>query len=627
MKFIPNIITQHRYNCNRSSMLSKWQRSNTIKTIVILSFIIANFGADCFAQLPFTQPVYNYSKDSAVSFGTTTNYCGFPFELKMNVYKPIGTNQPEKRPLIIFVHGGAFISDADFNEPDMNSMAIEFVKRGYVSASIDYREGLHLKAYTTGYPGTINLWNIPLVTVNWDAEARLFAADSAETIRAIYRAQQDVKAAIRYFKLRADVDSVDICAVFLAGHSAGAIAVLQAAFTDQLTEKPILTTTQTALPNPSWQNRCDLYNPFNPSECILYQANGPQGRDNAAYTALNKPGDDFENAAAYLRPDLGTISGNVNPGATDEILGVGAMAGAVTDTNLLVNAVNFPAVFLYHQPADRVVDFNRNRPFSFYNDLLSPGPNYEWPILNGSQFIKNKLAQINYPGRVANYWFDNSLADPLALTSHAILPYPSTVADSMAKFFAEILAAPHNCLTVVPLRSILQGSLFGNSIKLQMEILESSEQVNKLVLQKSTNGRDFFNLTSLIPGRETLFTFTDTLPAPKNFYRMEITTAALKMFSNTVYINYQYNNVKVFPNPVKGRYLQVQFNNAGLAGRGRLFIKNMLGEMILVKEMNLSPGLQTQKIDVAALPAGLYLLEWRNNKSEKIMTGSFVKTN
>lgn len=627
MRFSVKIFTPNIASCQLRLPFAMRQYFSTVSMIGLLSFISCFFAAGCFAQLPFTQPVFNYSKDSAVSFGTTTNYCGFPFELKMNVYKPIGTNQPEKRPLIIFVHGGALVSDANFNEPDMNSMAIEFAKRGYVSASIDYREGLHLKAYATGFPGTINLWNIPGGVINWNAEARLFAADSAETIRAVYRAQQDVKAAIRYFKLRADVDSIDICAVFLAGHSAGAIAVLQAAFTDRLTEKPLLTETQSTLPNPSWQNRCELYNPFSPSECILYQPNGPQGRDNAAYMALNTPGDDFENAAAYLRPDLGPIGGSINSGATDEILGVGAMAGAVTDTNLLVNAVYFPAVFLYHQPADRVVDFNRNRPFSFYNDLLSPGPNNEWPILNGSQIIKNKLVQINYPGRVSNYWFDNSLADPLALTSHAILPYPSTVADSMAKFFAEILAAPHNCLTVIPLRSILQGSLFGSSIKLKMEIVESSEQVKKLVLQKSTNGRDFFNLTSLIPGRETLFAFTDSLPAPKNFYRMEITTAALKIFSNTVYLNYQYNNVNVFPNPVTGRHLQVQINNSGLAGSSLLFIKNMLGEIVLVKEMSLSSGLQMQKIDVSALPAGFFLLEWRNKKSEKIMTGSFIKTN
>ena len=598
-----------------------------VTTLSLLLFIIGSYATRCFAQLAFTQPIYNYTKDSAVNFGSITNYCGFPFPLKMNVYKPTGANQPAKRPLVIFVHGGAFVSDADFNEPEMNSMAIEFAKRGYVSASIDYREGMHLKAYGTGNPGTINLWNIPGVTVNWNAEARLFAADSAETIRAIYRAQQDVKAAIRYFKLRSNVDSVDICAVFLAGHSAGGITVLQAAFTDRLTEKPLLAATQTTLPNPNWQNRCELYNPFNPSECLLYQSNGPQGRDNAAYTSLNSPGDEYENAAAYLRPDLGDISGDINAGVTDEILGVGAMAGAITDTNLLVNAVNFPAVFLYHQPADRVVDFYRNRPFGFYNDLLSPGPNNEWPILNGSLFIKNKLAQINYPGRVATYWFDNSAADPLALNSHAILPYPVTVADSMAKFFAQVLAAPHNCLGVVPLRSTLQASLWGNRIKLTMQILESNGQVKNLLLQKSTNSRDYINLTNVVPDVETLFTFIDSTPAAQNFYRIEITTPAQKVFSNTVHIQYQQNSIKIYPNPITGRYVQLQINNSGFAGNCNLLIKDMWGKMIVTREVHLPYGFHMQTIDVATLPAGFYVVELLNNRLEKVGADKFIKTN
>lgn len=598
-----------------------------MKTLSILFVIIGSFTGHCDAQLPYTQPIYNYTKDSAVSFGSATNYCGFPFALKMNVYKPTGVNQAIKRPLVIFVHGGAFVSDADFNEPEMNSMAIAFAKRGYVSASIDYREGLHLKAYGTGFPGTINLWNIPGATVNWNAEARLFAADSAETIRAIYRAQQDVKAAIRYFKLRSDLDSVDICAVFLAGHSAGGITVLQAAFTDQLTEKPLLGATQTTLPNPNWKNRCEITNPFNPAECLFFQPNGPQGRDNAAYTALNRAGDDYENAAAYQRPDLGPIGGAINPGATDEILGVGAMAGAITDTNLLINATNFPAVFLYHQPADRVVDFYRNRPFGFYNDLLSPGPNNEWPILNSSLFIKNKLAQIRYPGQVATYWFDNSAADPLALNSHAILPSPVTVADSMAKFFAQVLASPHNCLSVVPLRSTLRANLSGSRIKVRMDILENSGQVKKLILQKSTNGRDYSNLTSFVPGSENVFNFIDNTPTSQNFYRMEITTTAQKVFSNTVHIQYQQNNISIYPNPVTGKYLQLQINNGSSAGKGTLLLKDMWGKVIATKELYLANGLHTQTIEVAMLPAGFYVVELLNNKLEKLGLGKFIKTN
>lgn len=598
-----------------------------LKLISFLFFTVLGYSLVSSAQLPFTQPIYNFQKDSAVNFGSTVNYCGFPFALKMNVYKPMGGIQRAKRPLVIFVHGGAFVSDADFNEPEMNGMAIEFAKRGYVSASLDYREGLHLKAYGTGFPGTINLWNFPGAVVNWNAEARLFAADSAETIRAIYRAQQDVKAAIRYFKSRAAIDSIDVCAIFLAGHSAGAIAVLQTAFTDRLEEKPSLTESLSTLPNPNWKNRCEWVNPFNPAECWAVQPNGPEGRDNAAYSALNQQGDDYENATSYLRPDLGPISGdqNLNANITDEILGVAAMAGAITDSNLLVNILNFPAVFLYHQPADRVVDYNRNKPFSFYNDFLSPGPNNQWPILYGSLFIKNKLAQINYPGLVESYWYDNSAQDPLALNSHAILPYPTTIADTMAKFFAKVLAAPFNCLSIVPLRSNLQANLLGNSVKVQMEILESTADVFKLTLQKSTNGRDFINIKTFIPGRETHFTFIDVNPATANFYRMEITTPLSKSFSNTVYISFQNKEVKIYPNPINGKILNLKFNNIGFAGKGYSVIKDIQGKIILINEINLQPGFQIEKIDVGNIAAGLYLIELQTTKGERILNTRFIK--
>ena len=600
-----------------------------LKIFIFLFFIIIFINNECFAQLPYTQPTFNYSKDSAVSFGTVTNYCNFPFELKMNVYKPLGAGQSAKRPLIIFVHGGAFISDADFNDPEMNTMAMEFAKRGYVAASIDYREGLHLKAYGTGLPGTIGIWNLPGAVVDWNAEARLFIADSAEIVRGIYRAQQDVKAAIRFFKSRADIDSIDVCAVFLGGHSAGAITILQAAFTDNLAEKPVLAEALSTLPNPKWKNRCEWVNPFDPNNCLLIQPNGPQGRDDLAYTKLNRPGDEFENASSYVRTDLGLIGGdqNINEGITDEILGVGAMAGAIIDTNLLINTVNFPAVFLYHQPADRVVPFYRDKPFSFYNDLLLPGPNNLWPFMYGSSIIKNKLAQLNYPGQVAEYTYVNPEFDPLGLASHSLLPYPQTIADSMAKFFAKILAAPHNCLGIVPLRSNLQATLLGNQINVRMEILESTEQVNNLILQKSTNGRDFINIKTFIPGRERLFTYKDNNPSAENFYRMEISAGSNKSFSNTVHISYGNTELKIYPNPVSGKFLNINFKNSGSAGNGYILIKDVQGKLIMKREINLQDGYQTQKIDVAKLPTGLYLLELNNASGEKTINSKFIKTN
>ncbi|MCB0786049.1 MAG: hypothetical protein KDC02_17815, partial [Flavobacteriales bacterium] len=51
-----------------------------------------------------------------------------------------------------------------------------------------------------------------------------WAYDPAEVIRAAYRAQQDVRGAVRYLKGRAAQDSSSTTNVYLLGFSAGAIS-------------------------------------------------------------------------------------------------------------------------------------------------------------------------------------------------------------------------------------------------------------------------------------------------------------------------------------------------------------------------------------------------------------------
>ena len=95
------------------------------------------------AQSLYTNPVFSIRKDSAVYVGTAPNYCGLGYDIKVNIYKPIGDFNT-KRPVAICIHGGAFTSSEDFNEPLTNGLAQEFAKRGYVGVCIDYREGHHL---------------------------------------------------------------------------------------------------------------------------------------------------------------------------------------------------------------------------------------------------------------------------------------------------------------------------------------------------------------------------------------------------------------------------------------------------------------------------------------------------
>jgi predicted esterase len=103
------------------------------------------------------------------------------------------------RPLIIYCHGGGFTSGAR-NSTWPNKFCQSFAKRGYVTASIDYRLGI----------GT-----------NGDADV----------MSAQIRAVQDAKAAVRFFKQTAIEQGnpyrIDTAQIYIAGESSGGIIALQ----------------------------------------------------------------------------------------------------------------------------------------------------------------------------------------------------------------------------------------------------------------------------------------------------------------------------------------------------------------------------------------------------------------
>jgi fermentation-respiration switch protein FrsA (DUF1100 family) len=172
---------------------------------------------NCTGQLPYSQRLYAIVKQTGIVTGTALNYCGGVDTLKVNMYKPIGDSNL-KRPVAIFLHGGGFTSTDDANDEDMTFFAEEFARRGYVGISADYREGYHLYPFSPGLPGPYN--NAPLVVQRYNSfDGGFFAADSAELIRAAYRAQQDVKGIIRWMKERNLDDSTSTCKCYcIAGY-------------------------------------------------------------------------------------------------------------------------------------------------------------------------------------------------------------------------------------------------------------------------------------------------------------------------------------------------------------------------------------------------------------------------
>lgn len=581
--------------------------------ITILLLLIA-FSTN--AQL-YTQPVYATRKDSAVIFGDETplNYCGRPFTLKMNMYKPVGDGNTQ-RPVVICVHGGAFTSGVDFNESSMNVMAREFAKRGYVAVSINYREGHHLYPYGTGNPqfkdaGAGIAFQLLTGSTDWTIQARLYVADSAEVIRSVYRAQQDVKAAIRKMKQRRFTDSTSPCKVFLAGHSAGGISVLAAALTDLGSEKPAVANAMPAAANPQWRDRCEwqITNPFPPFNpiCLATQLNGPQNKDNAAYITHNPAPFNYNAASCYQRPDLGPIDGNVNlsAAANTKIMGVASLCGAVVDTNIF-SGNYFPPIFMYHQPADRVVPYNTGYPFSYLNDFFAPGPNNKWPLFYGSGWIKNKLNRMNYPAANVLWTYDNSINDPFGTTTHDIIPSIASVTDSIARFFSRIMDTSTLCNTaILALPVSFTAQKDGTTALLNWT---AGADASQFMVQHSADGLNFADAGTVLYNPQTdRYSFRHVkVVMNMNYYRLKITDRNGSVeYSEIRSLNFGgKGQVQFFPNPVSDM-LTIALPNELLQKTVQVKIMNAAGKLMVSK---VSANSSTIQMDCTAFPQGVYFV-------------------
>jgi acetyl esterase/lipase len=117
--------------------------------------------------------------------------------LRMDIYQPAG-DTATKRPLILLLHGGAFIM-GDKGTATIQQLANDFAGKGYVVAAVNYRMGFN-------------------------------PASKSSLERSAYRAAQDARAALRFLSYNASTYRIDPTWVFLGGSSAGAITALNAAF-------------------------------------------------------------------------------------------------------------------------------------------------------------------------------------------------------------------------------------------------------------------------------------------------------------------------------------------------------------------------------------------------------------
>jgi len=178
-----------------------------IITLFIFSFYV-NYVT---AQKRYKDEVFS-TIDSLINiqYGEAINIKGENEKLLLDVIYPNKADTLKHRPLLIFIHGGGFQSNSK-NGSYNSKVCQAFAKRGYVAATIDYRLGVEKTVVEDG----------KIVATNKD-----FA-------EALYRAQQDGRAAIRFFRKHAEEYGIDTSQIFITGSSAGSMTCLAIAYMNE----------------------------------------------------------------------------------------------------------------------------------------------------------------------------------------------------------------------------------------------------------------------------------------------------------------------------------------------------------------------------------------------------------
>jgi poly(3-hydroxybutyrate) depolymerase len=269
---------------------------------LVVSFallVTSSFAQPCQNGRYATEVFPNHTLTSNITYGANTTFSGANNSLKLDFYEPTGDSELN-RPLIIWVHGGSFLGGSKTDQ-DMTVLSQRFARKGYACASIDYRLGF-------------------------------FPIDSANAVKAVVRAVQDLKAAIRFFykdKQTTDTYHIDTNLIYVGGSSAGAITALHVAYLD---------------------NICEI--------------------------------SDYLNQATINQ--LGGLDGNSgNPGYSSSVQGVINLCGALAQYSWL-EAGDVPMVSI-HGTADGTVKYNRG--------IVNPGTALMY--LDGSRMLHERACAVN----------------------------------------------------------------------------------------------------------------------------------------------------------------------------------------------------------------------------------------
>lgn len=198
-------------------------------------------------EIPIVKATSSYTvlKEENITYAeglghNTTSSSPFAIPLKLDLYYP--DNNASNRPVFMFIHGGGFKGGTK-TKPEIVEMANYYASRGWVFASIDYRTVEELGVIQGMTPEKLLLYYKGIAPKEWVENALQGAqnSDEVQQATAMYLAQRDAKAALRWIVANAVNYNINTDFITVGGASAGAITTValgisnQEDFTDELT--------------------------------------------------------------------------------------------------------------------------------------------------------------------------------------------------------------------------------------------------------------------------------------------------------------------------------------------------------------------------------------------------------
>lgn len=179
----------------------------TIALSLVLGTSFSNAQLDCSGGRYDQEIFIDFDLTSDIIYGNNNRMNDQNIDLILDVYEPTGDTETG-RPLIIFMHGGTFIGGSKVGD-DVKPLAEMYAKKGYVTSSMNYRLGM-------------------------DNLLSFSGPSSGDAAEAVFRATQDARAAVRYFRRTVVEDGnpfdIDTNHIYLVGVSAGGFMALHLAY-------------------------------------------------------------------------------------------------------------------------------------------------------------------------------------------------------------------------------------------------------------------------------------------------------------------------------------------------------------------------------------------------------------